>query len=123
MLLPEDIPTLLRPTAAAALVWLNRERGTNYALTGLANVEMAEVDTLPAEPFELGLVLCDGDICAREQVRVRSAGDAHEFSFVEAPPADIPPLLDPPAGVRSRWLDQQLEKFDFILLLFYRGRW
>ena len=31
--------------------------------------------------------------------------------------------LDPPPGLRARWLDEQLEQHDFLLLLFYRGRW
>jgi hypothetical protein len=36
---------------------------------------------------------------------------------------DIPPLLDPPVGVRREWLDRQLEQHEFVLLLFYRGLW
>jgi hypothetical protein len=123
MLLREEIPPELRPPAEAALAWLNGERGTNYALTGLADAQAAEAGRAPASTFELGLVLCEGDICAREQVSVRREGESYEFSFVEAPPAEIPALLDPPRDVRRRWLDQQLETFDFILLLFYRGRW
>ena len=36
---------------------------------------------------------------------------------------DIPPLLDPPEGVRRSWLDDELAKHEFVLLLFYRGLW
>jgi len=36
---------------------------------------------------------------------------------------DIPPLLDPPGGLRSKWLDAQLDKFEFVVLLYYRGLW
>jgi hypothetical protein len=123
MLLREDIPQDLLPTAEAALAWVNRTRDTSFELTGLADLLPGEVAAPPDEAFELGLVLCDGDICAREQVRASRDGDGWAFQWAEAPRAEIPPLLDPPAGVRSGWIDQQLQAFDFVLLLFYRGRW
>jgi hypothetical protein len=41
------------------------------------------------------------------------------YSFRYAPQAspDIPSLLDPPEGIRAGWLDQKLEKFEFVVLL------
>ena len=33
------------------------------------------------------------------------------------------PLLDPPAGVRTGWLDDVLQKYSFVVLVFYRGFW
>jgi hypothetical protein len=114
-------PEVLVP-AEAALTWLNKERGTNFRLTGLADDEA----TAPAQigdTSELGLVLCDGDICMREQVRVVKTEAGFDVSSVGIDDNRIPALLDPPVGVRSRWLDDQLAKFDFVLLLFYRGRW
>ncbi len=69
------------------------------------------------------MVLCEGEVCAREQVRIRARGDGFEVTAIEADDPAIPPLLDPPAGVRRTWLDAQLAKHKFVLLLYYRGRW
>ncbi|MEL0048711.1 MAG: hypothetical protein VW867_08700, partial [Gammaproteobacteria bacterium] len=74
-------------------------------------------------PFEVGLVLCDGEICAREQIHIIPDGGAYQFKFADEAEPDIPPLLDPPVGVRREWLDKQLEKHEFVLLLYYRGLW
>lgn len=120
MLETANIPPHLLEPAEAAVVWLNQQHNAHFALTGL--VDVPEDATSDAE-FELGLVLCDHDICAREQVRVQHNGDGWEFQLVAANDPTIPPLLDPPEGVRARWLDEQLAKHDFILLLFYRGLW
>ena len=120
MLLREDIPERLLPAARAALSWVNDARKTGYELTGLVDVDAAEsVD----EPFEFGLVLCDGEACTREQVRVLPEDGAYRFDFVPEAAPDIPPLLDPPEGVRREWLDRQLQIHEFVLLLFYRGLW
>ncbi len=119
----EDLPPALRPPAEAALAWLNESRGTQYRLTGLVDTEDALAAT-PGSAVEFGLVLCEGDHCTREQVRVEPHGADFAVSAAAAPEAAlVPPLLDPPAGVRSGWLDEQLARYDFILLLFYRGRW
>ena len=120
MLLREEIPDALVPAAEAATQWINEAQGSSYDLTGLA--------ASPADPtidgsIEMGIVLCDGDICARKQVLVQP----HAYGFNVAPvalsEAEIPALLDPPVGVRSQWLEAQLERCEFVLLLFYRGRW
>ena len=117
---PDNIPDHLVPAAQAALLWINNARASEYSLTGLVDADNIET---AGEPFELGLVLCDGEICAREQVRVFPDGDAFHFDFADESEPDIPPLLDPPVGVRRDWLDRQLEKFEFVLLLYYRGMW
>jgi len=117
-----EVPAELQPAVEAALAWINRERGANFRLTGLVDGE--EAMRRDAErPMELGLVLCDGELCQREQVRIEPTGHGFSISAVEAGEASIPPLLDPPLGLRAGWLDDQLEKHDFILLLFYRGLW
>ncbi|MCY3793175.1 MAG: hypothetical protein OXG51_02220 [Gammaproteobacteria bacterium] len=117
-----DVPAELQPAADAALAWVNRKRGANFRLTGLVDAEKAI--RLGAErPMELGLVLCDGELCQREQVRIEPTDQGFSISAVEAEDALIPPLLDPPLGVRASWLDDQLKKHDFIALLFYRGLW
>ena len=65
----------------------------------------------------------EGDLCLREQVRVEAKGQAFEVSAIEAETSVIPPHLDPPFGVRQSWLDDQLGKHTFVVLLFYRGLW
>ncbi|MYF12982.1 MAG: hypothetical protein F4229_18750 [Gammaproteobacteria bacterium] len=117
-----EVPIELQPAADAALAWINRERGTNFRITGLVDAEEA-VRRATEQPMELGLVLCDGELCQREQVRIEPTGHGFSISAVEAGEDSIPPLLDPPIGVRASWLDDQLDKHDFILLLFYRGLW
>ena len=118
----EEVPDALQPAAEAALAWINAERDAQFRLTGLVDPEAA-LDARAGEPMELGLVLCDGDLCLREQVRVRAAGDGFEVGAVEAGPSLIPAHLDPPVGVRREWLDQALERHEVIVLLYYRGLW
>lgn len=117
----EDIPEQLRAPVAAARDWINSSQGKQFDVTGL----VGEQDALAAPPgdaFELGIVLCDGEICSREQVFITPAADGYQISL-KPPEFEIPPLLDPPEGVRSTWLSEQMQKYDFLLLLFYRGRW
>lgn len=118
----EEIPTELKPAAESALAWINRERHARFKLTGLVDPDKA-MCRREGEPIELGLVLCEGDLCRREQVRLEAKGDGFEVSAIEAGTSVIPPRLDPPLGVRQSWLDDQLGKHAFIVLLFYRGLW
>jgi len=118
----EGIPIGLRPQAEAAVSWINESQQRSYELTGLVDYEQA-LGAEAGESYELGLILCDGEICAREQVRVAPSGDGFQFSFVEAAEREIPPLLDPPVGVRSGWLDAEVARHKFMVLLFYRGLW
>lgn len=118
----EEIPERLQPAADAALAWINAQQDAQFRITGLVDPDEALARN-PEEPMDLGLVLCDGDLCLREQVRVRAVGDGYEVSTVEAGVAEIPVHLDPPVGIRREWVDEQLEKHEFILLLYYRGLW
>ena len=118
----EEIPERLQPAAEAALTWINARQDARFRITGLVDPEEALAGN-PEEPLDLGLVLCDGDLCVREQVRVSAVGDGFEVSGIPAAAAEIPAHLDPPVGIRGEWLDQQLERHDFILLLYYRGLW
>jgi len=117
-----EIPEALRAPALAALEWLNASREQPSELTGLVDYEAA-LAANPGDSFNMGLVLCDGEICAREQVRFTPVDDHYTFSLVEAAPRAIPTLLDPPMGVRKTWLDRVLAKHEFVVLLFYRGLW
>ena len=118
----EEIPVGLKPAAQAALAWINQERGARFKLTGLVDPDKAMGQTA-GQPIELGLVLCEGDQCRREQVRVRATGPGFEVSAIEAESRSIPAHLDPPLGVREGWLDDQLGRHAFIVLLVYRGLW
>lgn len=115
-----EISELLKPSALAGVDWINKQSNTNYELTGLVGTE--ELKNIEA-PFQLGLVLCDGEICAREQVLCTPTKGGYKFEHVEMAAPDIPPLLDPPVGIRSNWIDEQLKKYEFIVLLYYRGLW
>ena len=42
MLAPEDIPEHLAPATQAALLWINRERASDYSLTGMIGVDELE---------------------------------------------------------------------------------
>ena len=118
----DDIPEKLMPAATAALAWVNEERGADFKLTGVVDAD--EALAAPADAaVEFGLVLCEDEMCLREQVRVERQDGRFQVSAVEAAPSLIPPLLDPPAGVRRDWLDRQLGKHEFALLLVYRGLW
>lgn len=112
---------MIRPTKAA-LAWINHERGESYELTGLVDTEAA-LAAKPGEAFEIGIVLCSGDVCAREQVLITPEGKDFGFSFLDQIRVGIPPLLDPPEGVRSTWVDDRLADKKLIILLFYRGLW
>jgi hypothetical protein len=61
-------------------------------------------------------VLCDGEICTCEQLQIYLELDLYSFSYEPQASPDIPPLLDPPEGIRAGWLDQQLGKFEFVVL-------
>ena len=120
MQIKTDIPEHLQQSAESALAWINQSRATEYELTGLVGTD----DILStSEPFELGLVLCDGEICAREQIKFIPVDKEYTFEYVESATPEIPPLLDPPKGIRSTWIDEQLKKYEFIVLLYYRGLW
>ena len=118
----DSIPEPLRLPAEAAVSWINRTQQRRFELTGIVDYEQA-LTAEAEDDFELGLVLCDGEICAREQVRIQRNDDGYRFSLNDLAKSDIPALLDPPQGVRGEWLDSVLARHEFVLLLFYRGLW
>ena len=63
----EEIPNELKPAAEAALAWISQEHGAQFKLTGLVDPDKA-MGRKTGQPIELGLVLCEGDLCLREQV-------------------------------------------------------
>ncbi|MEM7020483.1 MAG: hypothetical protein AAF512_24470 [Pseudomonadota bacterium] len=118
----EDIPSTLQPAADAALKWLNDKHEASYKLTGLVDPDPNWQADLGL-PTTLALVLCENDVCAREQVHIQKQGDGFVVSAAEAEDALIPPHLDPPIGVRMDWFEERRAKHKFIVLLFYRGFW
>ncbi len=117
-----SIPLQMRQPAEAALAWVNKTQGRTYELTGLVDFELA-LQAKSTEKFEFGLVLCDGEICTREQVVVQTFNNRYKFSLATNNVQEIPSLLDPPEGLRRDWLAGALEKHEFVVLLFYRGLW
>lgn len=118
----EETPTELQAASEAALEWINATQESHYEITGVIDAE-ATVARARAGSFELGLVLCDGDVCAREQVVVERSAEGFRVSAAEVDDPLVPPLLDPPIGVRAGWLNAQLDKHKFVVLVFYRGLW
>ena len=120
----EEIPSELRSEVDAALAWLNSERQSSFRVTAIVDPEEALARRGDAE-FELGLVLCQGDLCLREQICIRRSGGEIHFASAgsELPSDDPPPHLDPPAGSRTGWLAEQLGRHAFVVVVFYRGFW
>ena len=117
-----QIPTQLQQPVAAALDWFNTRNGGSFEVTGITDFAAA-LSAGPDDTFEFGLVLCDGEICDKAQIRCVPQPTGLNFSLVEGRGGDVPAELDPPKGVRGQWLDQVLAKHEFVVLLFYRGLW
>ena len=120
------VPAALEDAVRGALSWLNDSRTQPFELSELLDVSStldAAAHAAVGDSYDLSLVLCDGYVCDRELVRVTLREGGFEFARVADAPREIPPLLDPPQGVRAGWLDQVLAKHEFVLLLFYRGLW
>jgi hypothetical protein len=122
----EEIPTELRPDVDAAVAWLNGERGHAFTVTGILDPDgaLAQRSHQADAPLDLSLILCDGDLCVREQLRVQPTNGSFDVALAtDAASEDPPAELDPLPGVRSAWLDDQLGVHEFIVLVFYRGFW
>jgi hypothetical protein len=121
----EEIPPELRPEVEAALAFINAERGGEFRVTGIVDPDDALARRGAVGGFDLSLVLCQGDVCLKQQVHVVRDGDDVRCTLPGAAAStdDPPAHLDPPAGTRMGWLDAQLAKHAFVVLLFYRGFW
>jgi hypothetical protein len=117
----EEIPEALQPEVDAALAWLDAELGRRFEVSGIVDPETALRSG--GEAHELTLILCDGDLCVREQVRVRARKGGFEICRANTVREDPPAELDPLPGVRAAWLDAALAKHAFVVLVFYRGFW
>lgn len=117
----EEIPEALRGEVTAAVAWLDAKWGRSFAVSGVVDPEPAE--SARGAPHDLSLILCDGDLCVRERVRVRSGPAGLEISSTDAADGDPPAELDPKRGARAGWLDGALATHAFVVLVFYRGFW
>ena len=117
----EHIPEALREPVEAARNWLNSAQGSTFDVTGLIDYEAA-MKAGPEDSFELGMILCDGQICKREKILFVPEQGNYRFN-IQQPDFEMPAELDPPRGLRAVWLDKILAGQEFLLLLFYRGRW
>jgi hypothetical protein len=126
----ESIPANLVDEAEAARAWFSRDRGTEFKLTGIVDPEEVRGRDPETQARQLQLILCgsrDGqDVCLRERFELKPASEGFDVTLLEdsTPRVGSPaPLLDPPTGVRSGWVEQALAQHAFVLLVFYRGFW
>ncbi len=128
----ETIPEAVAAEAEAARAWFAGAQGSPFKLTGIVDPEGSLEPDAATGVRSLQLILCgvqDGqDVCLRERFEVRpgdAAGDFRVTHLAETGPeiGSPAPTLDPPAGVRTGWLDAALAKHAFVVLLFYRGFW
>jgi hypothetical protein len=121
----EAIPSELRPEVEAALAFINAERGGDFRVTGIVDPDDALKRRSAEAGFDLSLVLCQGDLCLKEQVRISRDGEEIHCALPTSTASndDPPAHLDPPVGTRVGWLGEQLEKYAFVVLVFYRGFW
>ncbi len=133
----ENIPDAFAAEDEAARLWFAREQSTEFRLTGIVDPQ----DVLAGESSnggarELQLILCGNqegqDVCLRERFAIKPDGDGFDVTHLADDAANATggskigspaPLLDPPPGVRTGWLDDVLPKYSFVVLVFYRGFW
>ena len=119
----EEIPESLRDAVAAGVAWLDARDARNYSVSGILDPEPTQAQRSGgASSLDLRLVVCSGDLCLREDLKLRPAAQGFEVSGA-ASDADPPGELDPKPGVRGDWLAEKLAAHAFVLLIFYRGFW
>jgi hypothetical protein len=117
----EQVPAALQPEVDAALAWLAAGEGRRFTVSGIVDPELAE--RAGGADHELTLILCDGDLCVRERLRVQPVDGGFEFTRPAAAREDPPAELDPLPGARRGWLAGALAQHAFVVLVFYRGFW
>jgi hypothetical protein len=128
----ENIPDVVAAEAEAARAWFALENEVDFKLTGIVNPDESIADGVNPGTRDLQLILCGNregqDVCLRERFQVKPGGDASGFQVIHIPDAgpeigSPAPLLDPPVGVRTGWLDGVMKNHAFVVLAFYRGLW
>ena len=121
----EEIPESLRLEVDAALDWFNEEQGSSFEVTGILDPDEAVASS---GSRALQLILCQGDRCEQQSFQVTEQGEGYDVRLLASDPdprsgSSLLPELDPPPGSRRGWLDRELPKHAFTVLLFYRGFW
>jgi len=132
----EVIPDAFAAEAEAARLWFAHERSTEFKLTGIVDPQDVLVHDSNSGARELQLILCGSqegqEVCLRERFEIKPDGDGFEVTHLADDAAyamgrskigSPAPLLDPPPGVRAGWLDDVIQKYSFVVLVFYRGFW
>jgi hypothetical protein len=124
------IPESLAAEAEAARAWFAAKNGSEFKLTGIVDPEDVGEQEAATAGRERQLILCgikDGqEVCLRERFDVRASRDSFEVIHLEEAAAKVgspAPLLNPPVGSRTNWLQSTLAKHSFVVLVFYRGFW
>ena len=118
----EEIPEALRAEVDAAVAWLSARRGAAASRSAAWSIPSSP-SARRREAHELTLILCDGDLCVRERVRVRPVAAGFEIASADAAARGSARRARPEAGVRAGWLDAALAQHAFVVLVFYRGFW
>ena len=126
-LLPARVRRLFHPRrgcrGAASAAGPDAER--RYEVTGILDPDEAVGSS---GPTGLQLILCQGDRCEQQSFQVTAQGEGYDVCLLASDPdprsgSSLLPELDPPPGPRRGWLDRELPKHAFTVLLFYRGFW
>ncbi len=88
MAVVEGVPEALKAEAEAALAWLNAERGAALKITGVVDPDDTIAAREQGDAYELGLVLCQDELCLREQIAVRRSQAGFDLSLVAAAPVN-----------------------------------
>jgi len=119
----ETIPESLDSAVSAAMAWLAERDGRTWSVTAIVDPEATLTQRAAGEAsLDLRLVVCSGELCQREDLKLRPAASGFEICGADAR-EDPPAELDPTPGARKGWLDEKLAAHPFVLLLFYRGFW
>jgi hypothetical protein len=133
----ETIPPEFAAEAEAARQWFAHQQSSDFKLTGIVDPDDVLAPDSQSGARELQLILCgnrDGqDVCLRERFAVTAKNGGFDVTHLDDADAlgddarfkvgSPAPLLDPPKGVRSSWLDDALKQHAFVVLVFYRGFW
>lgn len=126
----QKIPESFLEEAEAARAWFSKRKGVEFKVTGIVNLKKVPVEETSTGTREIQLILCGNqqghDLCLRERFELTPSGNSFEVRHLNdtEPISGSPaPLLDPPKGTRTEWIDTELAKHEFITLVFYRGFW
>ena len=117
----DTIPEPLRDEVDAAVAWFNTQERDQFEATGIVDPPEGPA-TDAGRP--LRLVLCGAGQCRQESFQSAPANDGFDVGFLDAAPvAGNVATLDPPPGAMRNWVDETVDRHDFVVFVFYRGFW